>query len=337
MKNILIISIILFSFSFKSKAVDIFDLWDVPLLAPSDCMDYCITGTCSWLKCSWKGCKVRVSMRVRHRVPDLIVSAYSEVGENPWDEFRAIYGGVQKSVAQEVVSWIGSSADVGGGEAVTTSEQETKSEVASTVFREVDVVGNWFDFSKIAGDIYCGTNTTPFVPHYSSAVDAYLWRTGLTDILHTLDIFTEVIGIPYIKEWGSVYWRTGFIKQMNPAKTNAVLAFRAAHIATRTNQGRVYNSATGTPSSGHRYYQIPAPIEVDGSDDSLWQMVSPKKDNTCYIFDDIAENEDINESNWADGRWEKNNSSAVYKLWRKYECCKDRGHYLFTVKYTLCL
>ncbi|WP_235804961.1 TraU family protein, partial [Pseudomonas meliae] len=51
-----------------------------------DCLEYRVVGICYWLYCSWGGCTVRTSIKVRHYVPDAVVSSYSSTGQNPWVE-----------------------------------------------------------------------------------------------------------------------------------------------------------------------------------------------------------------------------------------------------------
>lgn len=55
-----------------------------------DCLEYRVTGICYWLNCTWTGCTVRTSAKVRHYIPDAVVSSYSNTGENPWIEVRAM-------------------------------------------------------------------------------------------------------------------------------------------------------------------------------------------------------------------------------------------------------
>ena len=355
MKNIFITLFLYCSFSLFAKAFDtmdpalttdtnvnIQDLWTDPFTADGSCLDYCFKGVCFWLDCEiWPpSCSIKTSLRVGHNNPDFVVSAFPDLGGNPWEEFTSIWGDIHENLGQEVVSWIGMPSEVtGGGEAVTTSEQDTtKQHTNSTTFREVDVVGYYYDFSNYSDEYFCGSNVTAFMPHYSSAMDGYLWRTGTTDVLYTLHVFLESIGIPYFKEWGGIYWRTGFIKQLNPAKANAVLSMRAAHIASRSGETRVYMPASGDPDSDQRFFRNPGGIEADGSNGSVWQMIAPKKDNECYVFDDIAESEPTGADTWANGRWSDNQSSSVYMVWRPYECCKKQDDvYLFSVEVEICL
>ena len=55
-----------------------------------NCLEYCIVGICYWLYCTWTGCTVRTSVKVRHYIPDAVVSSYANTGENPWVEVRAM-------------------------------------------------------------------------------------------------------------------------------------------------------------------------------------------------------------------------------------------------------
>jgi len=62
----------------------------VSSVASPDCLEYRVVGICYWLYCTWTGCTVRTSVKVRHYVPDAVVSSYSNTGENPWIEVRAM-------------------------------------------------------------------------------------------------------------------------------------------------------------------------------------------------------------------------------------------------------
>ncbi|MET1256954.1 TIGR03756 family integrating conjugative element protein [Aliikangiella maris] len=344
MKLVIMILISFLSLSAVAEPGDVTieDLFVDPITANSSCIDYCFEGVCFWLKCKAfpPSCSIKTSLRVSHRNPDLIVSSYPKLGANPWKEFRELFQGLQEDIGQQVINWLGSGPEqiVGGGEGVSTPSQGGGGDqTISTTFREVDAVGYFYDFVDISDELYCGNNTTSFVPHYSSAFDGFLWRTGVTDFLYTPFIFTDVIGIPYLQEWGSIYWRTGFVKQLNPAKANALLSMRAVHVASRSTEPRIYFSATGTPSSGQRFFKIPAPLEVD-SDETVWQMIHPKKEDSCLVFDRVADNEDVNNDTWSEGRWSDNQSDSVYNVWRPYECCKKKGQsYLFSIQVQVCI
>lgn len=57
------------------------------VLSPT-CLDYRVVGICYWLFCTPLGCSVRTSVKVRHYVPDAVVSSYANTGENPWVDMR---------------------------------------------------------------------------------------------------------------------------------------------------------------------------------------------------------------------------------------------------------
>src|SRR3546814_14583165 len=59
-------------------------------VASPDCLEYRVVGICYWLYCTWTGCTVRTSTKVRHYVPDAVVSSYSNTGENPWVEVQSM-------------------------------------------------------------------------------------------------------------------------------------------------------------------------------------------------------------------------------------------------------
>ncbi|HBX55742.1 MAG TPA: TIGR03756 family integrating conjugative element protein, partial [Pseudomonas sp.] len=54
----------------------------------SDCLAYRVVGICFWLRCTSSGCSVETSVKVRHFVPDAVVSSYANTGANPWLEVR---------------------------------------------------------------------------------------------------------------------------------------------------------------------------------------------------------------------------------------------------------
>lgn len=81
-------------------------------LSPT-CVKYQVVGVCYWLFCSPFGCSVRTSMKVRHFRPDLVVSAYSVTGQNPWIEMSLLSSplpGIAEAVAIPIPELSGSTA-----------------------------------------------------------------------------------------------------------------------------------------------------------------------------------------------------------------------------------
>ena len=80
---------ITFSLSFSTSAAINSAAIITSSLSPT-CLEYQVVGICYWLLCTNFGCKVRTSAKVRHYVPDAVVSAYSSTGMNPWVEMSPL-------------------------------------------------------------------------------------------------------------------------------------------------------------------------------------------------------------------------------------------------------
>jgi integrating conjugative element protein (TIGR03756 family) len=80
--------------------------------ASTDCISWRISGICYWLLCTPFGCSVKTSVKVTHYIPEAVVSAYMNAGENPWMEMSAVSNtaGAESSLLGSIVG-----ADVGGG------------------------------------------------------------------------------------------------------------------------------------------------------------------------------------------------------------------------------
>lgn len=52
-------------------------------ISSPQCLEYRMVGICYWLLCTPFGCKVKTSPKVRHFIPELVVSSYSTTGSNP--------------------------------------------------------------------------------------------------------------------------------------------------------------------------------------------------------------------------------------------------------------
>jgi hypothetical protein len=89
-----------------------------------DCLEYRVVGMCFWLYCGWSGCRVRTSVKVRHYVPDAVVSSYANTGENPWSEVQAM--SLPNPTAQT------------GGDGTTNQDHENN----LSRFKNADVIGH---------------------------------------------------------------------------------------------------------------------------------------------------------------------------------------------------
>lgn len=298
-------------------------------LDPS-CLNYCITGVCVWLFCTIFGCEVETSIQVAHYNPDLVVSVFDEPGENPWTEVEAIFGNLEKQASDSLINLF-HDAEGGGGHRTEGGNNNTDQ---SLRFKEVTAVGHPFSlFDSLLSNtnLFCPSEADPFTPYFSSAIDSLTWRLGLPEMLYINNLIPgrRLVGSGILQQWGAVWPRTGFINQKDDVKAAAVVAQRAGNIVTQTGQPHVYNALNG---NGYSRTTLPGELIENDSSTGLWQMLAPKTDEMCYAF---GEN-DVYSQSWSTDRQAEDNRYA-FALWRPYECCEDKGIYLFTVPVRICV
>lgn len=261
------------------------------------CLEYKVVGICYWLFCTNFGCKVRTSTKVRHYIPDAVVSAYSNTGLNPWSEVSGM--GSPTSTAQA------------GGDGTTNYVAENN--IAK--FKEADVIGHpgGYVFSQFASNsgYICKGATTAFFPYLLSTQDTLAWRYGVPE-----SAYPEAL-TPGEREvgdsgdlWGNIYPRSGFLHQTDDYKAGAVIAQRAGDITTRDGQAHVYLSMLAQAQDG--YWPAGELMEGDAST-GKWQELSPTLSQTCAVFPTSGPQIQAQDGGYA------------WALWRPYSCCKRRG------------
>ncbi|WP_204353773.1 TIGR03756 family integrating conjugative element protein [Salinisphaera orenii] len=272
--------------------------------ASRDCLQYQVIGVCVWLTCTPSGCETDTSVKVKHYMPDLVVSAYMRTGRNPWQAVAGLAGP-------------GSKAESGGNQRrrrPRNHEQER--------FKSTDAIGDpaaaGFDLLSSFG-YSCRSTATPFEPYFLSTYDPLAWRGGVPESAYpeSLTPGVKVIGNPGNK-WGHLYPREGFVKQTNDYKAAAVNADRAASIVTRTGQPHVYIPLTADQRQG---YWPPDAFKVGDASNHTWQRVQPDPTNSCSVFPDRGPGASFAGNIARDGAY-------AFVLWRPYQCCKRRGETL---------
>ncbi|WP_431819440.1 TIGR03756 family integrating conjugative element protein [Burkholderia sp. F1] len=267
-------------------------------LSPS-CLDYRVVGICYWLQCGFGGCVVRTSVKIRHYIPDAVVSSYANTGENPWREVSLL------STPNPTA--------LGGGDGTTNLGSENN----LAKFRNADVIGHpaGLVFSKFAAasGYTCEGAATPFVPYLLSTLDTLAWRYNVPELVYPESLIPgmrEIGGRLTFNLWGSVYPRGGNLHQVDDHKASAVVAQRAGDVVTRRGQPHVYQALLGTPREG--YWPAGALVEGDIST-GKWQELTPRMSNTCAVFPNTRF---LTQATRGDYAW---------ALWRPYSCCKRRG------------
>ncbi|EPN48530.1 hypothetical protein A245_29955 [Pseudomonas syringae pv. actinidiae ICMP 19096] len=232
-----------------------------------DCLEYKVVGICYWLLCTPFGCKVKTSTKVRHFVPDAVVSSYSNTGENPWVEVSSLSSST--SFAQD------------GGDGTTNHNNED----SLAKFKNADVIGHpgGATFSKFASasGYACQGAATPYMPYLLSTLDTVAWRYGVPESVYPEALIPgrrEVGGLTSGDMWGSVYPRSGFIHQADDYKAASVIAQRAGDVVTRSGQVHVYQPLLAQPQPG--YWPAGELIETDATT-GKWQELTPTLSQSC--------------------------------------------------------
>lgn len=271
----------------------------VASVASPDCLSYRVVGMCFWLMCTPYGCSVETSVKVRHYVPDAVVSSYAVTGENPWNDVR----------------WMSppnSTAESGGD---GTSNQAHENNLAK--FKNSDVIGHpggsvFSEFASGSG-YFCKGAGTAFVPYLLSTLDMIAWRYTIPESVYPESLIPgrrEIGTRSGLNLWGNVYPRSGFLHQSDDYKSGAVVAQRAGDVVTRRSQPHVYQSLLADDSAG--YWPAGALIESDAST-GKWQELTPTLSNSCAVFPHT------------DTRVQAQRSDYAWALWRPYACCEREG------------
>ncbi len=216
------------------------------------CSKWTVMGTCLWLKCGLSGCSVKTSIKVGHYNPDLVVSSYHNVGENPWTEIRTILGVVQQDAANALINTLSSTLadmalDAGGGNGAMGDQTRMGRRL---VYKEADAVGHpaAFLLNTVAqqiptlGNFFCKSEVTPFFPYYTSAIDPVGWRYGIPEAVYPQALIPGMadIGRWPLNSWGPLYPRSGLLVQAEGPKAAAVIAQRVGSIVTAPSQPHIY-------------------------------------------------------------------------------------------------
>lgn len=322
------------------------------------CMRWMPVGLCFWLRCSWRGCRVRTSIKVGHYNPDLVVSAYNELGGNPWAEIRATLGLAQKTAATGLLGTLLPVPVESAGNRTEGSSQHRDHK--NLVFRETDAIGHPMgSLSGVAAGVglLCRSQTRPFFPYFQSGLDGLSWRQEVPEIFYPASWIPGLreIGTWPLQTWGGVYPRTGWTTQAEEPKAAAINAQRAGDVVTRAAQPHVYVPLSGATYmhndririidnwvddglgsfinqwfalfSGQRVWP-PGPLVEKNHRTGTWQMLVPEPESSCNVF---GTNDLASVNGWGGGRVDSAGDYA-WNLWRPYKCCRRRGQwFLFDI------
>ena len=274
------------------------------------CLDWKWVGNCFWLQCDLLGCSPTTSMKVRHYLPDLLVTVQQTPSSNPWLEMRSLLRATQEVALASLLSSAGAYAfEAGSGEASTSYGFARNGDLR---FFESNVFGHpMAELPPLLDKLLCESVTRPAKPYFQSTLDAVAWRFAPTESMspNALMPGRREIGSSGFASWGGVYPRSGFIIQQSPARAAAVVAQRACDI--------VLGSRGTHVALALDYTMPPAVLNERDPNTGVWQMISPKVDSSCALFGS-------SDPAWDYGRIDESRA-FIWNLWRPYECCEPNG------------
>ena len=292
------------------------------------CMQWQPVGLCFWLECDLLSCTVNSSLKVGHYNPDLVVSAYNQLGGNPWLEIRATLGAAQRAAAQGLLGHLlPVPVDSAGNR---TEGTHNRLDHRNLLFRETDAIGHPLSLLPDvagAGGLFCPSQATPFVPYFQSGLDALAWRLEVPEMLYPASLIPGLreVGHWPLQTWGGLYPRTGWTTQSEEPKGAAINAQRAGDIVSRSGQPHIYLPLQG-PYTAHMQVWPPGPLVEGNARTGTWQMLAPRAENSCAVF---GTNDLFSVVGWGGGRVDPGGDYA-WTLWRPYQCCQREGQVFIT-------
>lgn len=293
------------------------------------CMQWVpVLGICFWLTCTPLGCYITTSTMAGNYNPDLVVTAYHQVGDTPWLEAKLLYGALQKAAGQAVVSALLPGVPFEGGD--RAEETRSRRDHKNLVYKEVDAIGHPLDAITEAlaqgTGLICPSETRPMYPYLLTGLDVPAWRFAIPEIIYPESLIPGLREIGYwpLNTWGAVYPRTGFVTQSENPKAGAVAAQRAGDVVTRPGQPHVYfwTKMTAEPGPVFVIPGWPGPLWETQWWTGYWQMLGPLTEFSCDVF---GINDTLWLGSWADFKVDQPKGDYAWNLWRPYKCCLQAG------------
>ena len=342
MLTFLSLSMAMVNSSLKAEDFNVSDLASAAL--SWDCLDWKIDGVCVFLRCGLFGCYIVTTPRISHRLPDLVVQSYANTAEAPWQEWQPLAKAAAQAASSALQGIFGTQPSGGAGSGTGPHRYTDLLQ-----FFETDVVGN--PIAKILkfGKFLCRSDVSPMKPYFVSATDALAWRSGLGELKRKESVTPGLreIGTGVESTWGSVYPRSGFVIQSDPARAAAVTAVRGTDIVTRDRSGHMAQSYKSSASarnvrrgdsgakdpvtcrdSGGKWTVNKAGAtcerrtwrqwRVDSSEtDDNWQILTPESSKQCKAFGGTESPSEVA----PDGEY-------AWHYWVRYRCCMKSGSFL---------
>jgi integrating conjugative element protein (TIGR03756 family) len=272
-----------------------------------------------WYKWPWS---IKISLKVKHYIPDYVISVYQASGENTWNEMSFL------DIADS--GW-GLVSPFGLGSGTITSKDRSNSSTNIT-FKYATAIGNplasvWDTIGF--GYFLCDSEANSYVPAFLSSGDGLMWRThpieaaiyGPAQLLQQKNRITHP-NASWPTKWGYLYPRTGFVVTTDDLKAASVVAYRTASIVTAQGNDANYHAAN-RPNMSDKTSQgqwVPKTVQLNNNSQGYFQMLSPRSESSCHLIGDMGSNPTSSLE-----RWRSRGGNYAWNFWRPYKCCVKRG------------
>lgn len=123
----------------EEGGIRITDIIETGVKGIPGCIDYCVVGICTHIVIELLDIEIIISPKVQHNTQEFLVSAYRAQHQQPWEEWREVFGSVQADVADGIFGVLSSEGRVGGYGTYTEEHQENDRQAP---YKEVDIIGH---------------------------------------------------------------------------------------------------------------------------------------------------------------------------------------------------
>lgn len=274
----------------EESGLTILDIVETGVKGIPGCINYCLVGVCAHLIINFPDIEIRVSPRVQHNSPEFVVSTFRDHEQQPWDEWREVFGPVEHEIANGILRVITSD---GGTSGYGSYQEEHRRYTEMSPYKEADIVGHPLAFLPI---LLTGGSISSIVPSsVSEAVGGEGTHDNYNEIEEASAAASEEINT---KGWQSVYIDNEILDVFSYTDTIEDIGTTVNDVSEaldylQTMQDVVSNDSFGIGASwGGSSIVCPnsvipfAPYYISAVDQLSWRI--PWAD-IIYHFNDIAE------------------------------------------------
>lgn len=285
------------------------------------CIKWRVVGGCVWY--TWPAI-INYSIKVKHYIPDYVISVYQTSGEPPW----TLWEWLDEPGDNLLESLTGFSPRGGNLSADGRTQKSTNMR-----FKNTQAIGNplasvWQTLGL--GYLMCQSTATSYMPAFASSLDNLMWRTNPIEgvIFAPLQMIGQQNRITpsnssFISKWAYLYPRTGFVITTDDLKAAAVTAHRTASIVTSTGLNATTHFAWRPSTSGSAGYWPPQTVKESDTSQGYFQMLLPKMESKCHMIADMGYGRTLAGDGLQDFR--AGSGNYAWNFWRPYRCCSKSG------------